>query len=68
MLELNIDERPEALAMHLELLTRVHEDYEKKAEKLLEEFTRQMTAFAADVSPTATYLPAKIETCGLRGF
>jgi hypothetical protein len=35
---MTIDERLEALAMHLEVLTRVHEDFEKK-----------MTGYAADV-------------------
>ena len=35
--------------MHLEVLTSVHEDYEKKAEKRHEEFVRQMTAYSADV-------------------
>jgi hypothetical protein len=35
---MTIDERIEALAMHLEVLTRVHEDFEKK-----------MTSYAADV-------------------
>jgi len=35
---MSLDERMEALAMHLEALTRVHEDFE-----------RRMTAYAADV-------------------
>lgn len=35
---MTIDERIEALAMHLETLTRVHEDFEKR-----------MTGYAADV-------------------
>jgi hypothetical protein len=35
---MTIDERLEAIAMHLEVLTRVHEDFEKK-----------MTSYAADV-------------------
>jgi hypothetical protein len=46
---LTIDERLEALAMHLEVLTRVHEDFEKKSDQRHEEFVRQMTAYAADV-------------------
>lgn len=49
---MTIDERLEALAMHLELVTRMHEDFEKKADKRHEEFVgfvRQMTAYAADV-------------------
>ena len=35
---MSLDERMEALAMHLEALTRVHENFE-----------RRMTAYAADV-------------------
>jgi hypothetical protein len=49
---LTIDERLEALAMHLELVTRMHEDFERKADKRHEEFAvfvRQMTSYAADV-------------------
>lgn len=46
---MTIDERLEALAMHLELVTHMHEDYEKKADKRHEEFVRQMTAYSADV-------------------
>jgi hypothetical protein len=40
-----IDERLEAIAMHLEVLTQVHGDYDKRHE----EFVRQMTAYSADV-------------------
>jgi hypothetical protein len=46
---LTIDERLEAIAMHREVLTRVHEDYERKADKRHEQFVRQMTAYSADV-------------------
>jgi hypothetical protein len=46
---LTIDERLEAIAMHLEVLTRVHEDFEKKSDKRHEEFVRQMTSYSADV-------------------
>ena len=46
---MTIDERLEAIAMHLEVLTRMHEDYEKKADKRHEEFVRQMTSYSADV-------------------
>jgi len=35
--------------MHLEVLTRVHEDFEKKSDKRHEEFVRQMTSYSADV-------------------
>jgi predicted house-cleaning noncanonical NTP pyrophosphatase (MazG superfamily) len=49
---LTIDERLEALAIHLEVLTRVHEDFERKTDKRHEElveFVRQMKSYAADV-------------------
>ena len=46
---MTIDERLEALAMHLELVTRMHEDLEKGADKRHKEFVRQMTSYSADV-------------------
>jgi hypothetical protein len=46
---LTIDERLEAIAVHLEVLTRVHDDFEKKSDKRHEEFVRQMTSYSADV-------------------
>jgi hypothetical protein len=53
---MTIDERLEALAMHLEVLSRVHEDFEKRTDKRLEtllrvheDFEKKMTGYAADV-------------------
>jgi hypothetical protein len=53
---MTIDERLEALAMHLEVLTRVHEDFEKKTDgrfetltRVHEDFEKKMTGYAADV-------------------
>jgi hypothetical protein len=42
---LTIDERLEAIALHLELLTHLHEDFEKK-----------MTGYSADVKDAITRL------------
>ena len=53
---MTIDERLEALATHLEVLTHIHEELEKKTggrlEMLLhvhEGFQKKMTSYAADV-------------------
>ena len=53
---MTIDERLEALAMDLEAMTRMHEDFEKKTDKRLEtllrvheDFEKKMTTYAADV-------------------
>ena len=43
--------------MHQEVLTRVHEDYEKKADKRHEEFVRQMTGYSADVKDALSGSP-----------
>ena len=42
---MTIDERLEALTMHLEVVTHLHEDLEKRHD----EFKKQMTEYAADV-------------------
>jgi hypothetical protein len=42
---MTIDERLEAIAMHLEVLSGMHADLEKRHD----EFVKQMTAYAADV-------------------
>jgi vacuolar-type H+-ATPase subunit D/Vma8 len=49
---MTIDERLQALAMHLEVLSGMHEDLNKKHEQLAQEhrdFVKQMTTYAADV-------------------
>ena len=46
---MTIDKRLEAFAIHLEVLTRVHDDFEKRSDKRHEEFVRQMTSFSAGV-------------------
>ena len=42
---MTIDERIEAIAMHLEVLNHMHEELEKKHE----DFAAKMTSYAADV-------------------
>jgi hypothetical protein len=37
---MTIDERLEAIAMHLEVLTRVHEDFEKRTDRRIETLLR----------------------------
>jgi hypothetical protein len=53
---MTIDERLEALAMHLGVLSRVHEDFETRTNGQLktllrvhEDFEKKMTSYAADV-------------------
>jgi vacuolar-type H+-ATPase subunit D/Vma8 len=49
---MTIDERLEALAMHLEVLTGMHEDLKKRRDELAEEhreLIKQMKSFGMDV-------------------
>ena len=49
---MTIDERLEAIAMHLEVLTHVHQDLEKKHESMAQahgDFEKRMTEYAAGV-------------------
>jgi uncharacterized protein (UPF0210 family) len=49
---MTIDERLEALTMHLEVVTHLHEDLEKRHE----DFERRMTEYAADVKDAISRL------------
>jgi hypothetical protein len=49
---MTIDERLETLAMHLKVLTGMHEALEKNHD----EFVKQMTSYAADVKDAITRL------------
>lgn len=49
---MTIDERIEAIGMHLELLSHMHQDLEKKHEGLTathQEFEKRMTQYSAEV-------------------
>jgi hypothetical protein len=56
---LTIDERLQAIAMHLEVLTGVHHDFEKRVNEFMDanrEFQKRMTEYAADVKDSIARL------------
>ena len=59
---MSIDERLQAIAMHLELLSHMHQDLEKRHD----DFIRQMTAYAADVRDAVTRLSNIAEAHSIR--
>ena len=66
---MSIDERLQAIAMHLELLSHMHEDLERKHEELRknhDDFIRQMTAYAADVRDAVMRLTNIAEAHSIR--
>ena len=66
---MSLDERLEVLAMHLEALTRVHEDFEKKMDGFQQQtakFQQQMTTYAADVKDSITRLTRIMEIHDIR--